>query len=238
MVKRKFSFDGGHSEKDTPGKQDPEGRKEWWYNDKIVRYAMALLEEYEDVETKRFDDPTGKTDIPLETRTANINKWGSDFHTSVHLNAYGSGGWSSPGGTEVYVYGFQFKEAAAVAKQMQANLVKELGFANRGVKEANFHMVRETAMPAALPEIAFMTNKTEAYKMRTAEYQKKAAKAIVDALATYYKLKKKPAPKPQPKPATGKLYKVQIGAFGVKANAERLAKDAEAKGFKTFIVEE
>jgi N-acetylmuramoyl-L-alanine amidase len=94
-------------------------------------------------------------------------------------------------------------------------------------------------MTAILPEIAFMTNKNEAMKMRTAEYQKKAAKAIVDALVDQYGLKKKPAPKPKPKPKpSGKLYKVQTGAFADRKNAEALAANLEKDGYSTYIVEE
>lgn len=47
-------------------------------------------------------------------------------------------------------------------------------------------------------------------------------------------LDKKPAPTPAPK--TDVLYKVQIGAFSKKANATEFAKDAEAKGFDTYVV--
>ena len=36
----------------------------------------------------------------------------------------------------------------------------------------------------------------------------------------------------------GKLFKVQVGAFGNKANAEKLAKELNLKGYKTYIVEE
>lgn len=35
----------------------------------------------------------------------------------------------------------------------------------------------------------------------------------------------------------GKLYRVQVGAFGVKANAERYAKEIQSKGYPTIIVE-
>lgn len=40
-------------------------------------------------------------------------------------------------------------------------------------------------------------------------------------------------------PVTSKkaLYKVQVGAFGVKANAEKLAKELKSKGYQTMVVE-
>ena len=35
---------------------------------------------------------------------------------------------------------------------------------------------------------------------------------------------------------TGKLYRVQVGAFSVKANAEKLANELKQKGYNTIIV--
>jgi hypothetical protein len=68
------------------------------------------------------------------------------------------------------------------------------------------HMIRETNPTAILIEFAFMTNQNEASKMRTAEYQQKAAKAVVEAIAAQYGLKKKyvapPAPTPAPAPTS------------------------------------
>ena len=42
----------------------------------------------------------------------------------------------------------------------------------------------------------------------------------------------------EPQKKSKKLYKVQIGAFGVKKNAETLANKAKAAGFDVYIVEE
>ena len=49
----------------------------------------------------------------------------------------------------------------------------------------------------------------------------------------------KPTNKPIPKPTEGdKMYKIQIGAYSVKANADRALKEAIAKGYKdAYIVE-
>lgn len=43
---------------------------------------------------------------------------------------------------------------------------------------------------------------------------------------------------PTEKPASGKLYRVQVGAFSVKANAERLMNELKLKGYQAFIKEE
>ena len=45
-------------------------------------------------------------------------------------------------------------------------------------------------------------------------------------------------PKPTPKPEGDKMYKIQIGAYSVKANADKALKEAIAKGYKdAYIVE-
>lgn len=228
----KISLAAGHALV-TRGKEDPTGMKEWSYTSPIVVEAMKLLAQYENVDVRRFDDHTGKKDISLDDRSDAINAWGADVHVDVHLNAFGSGGWNDVSGTETYVYKAKPKEAMMLAAQIQNNLLRELGLRNRGVKAADFHMLRETKMTAVLPEIAFMTNKGDSDKMRKAEYQKKAAKAIVDALVYVYKLKKKPAPKPQPK--SNVMYRVVTGSFSDRDNAEKRMAELKKAGFDSFI---
>jgi N-acetylmuramoyl-L-alanine amidase len=215
----------------TAGKQSPDGYKEWQVTTEIVQLVMRELETYEGVAQKRMDDPTGKSDISLKQRCELINDWGANVHIDYHLNAYGTG-WNNAGGTETYIYVTRPKEAASLAEKIQSNLVKELGFHNRGVKAADFQMVRETKMTAILIEFAFMTNYNEALKMRTPEYQKRAAKAVVDGLVSQYKLKRKPAG-PLPKDL---LYRVQVGVFSDINRAKGLVKELKAKGYPAIIV--
>lgn len=184
----KISWTAGHALV-TKGKEDPEGMKEWSYSSPIVIEAMRLLAQYQGVEQKRFDDPTGKVDISLDDRSDAINDWKPDLHMDVHLNAFGTGGWNETSGTETFVHSSKPKDAQTLAAVIQNNLLRELGLKNRGVKYENFHMLREVKSTAVLPEIAFMTNKGDAFKMRKPEYQNKAAKAIVDAIVSVYKLK-------------------------------------------------
>ncbi|NWQ41451.1 N-acetylmuramoyl-L-alanine amidase [Bacillus sp. EB106-08-02-XG196] len=215
----------------TPGKQSPDGYKEWQVTSEIVKLVMLELENYERVIQKRIDDSTGKSDIPLKKRCELINGWGANVHIDYHLNAYGSG-WNNAGGTETYTYTTKPKEAAALAEKIQTNLVKELGFRNRGIKAADFQMVRETKMTAILIEFAFMTNHNEAIKMRTEEYQKKAAKSVVDGLVAQYGLKKKPAVSS----TVDVVYRIQVGAFSDIDNAKSLVEELKAKGYQAIIV--
>ena len=68
----------------TPGKRTPDDEREWTFNDKVLRAFQNEINRYEDVEFKRFDDPSGKTDVPLGTRTKGANNWGADLYLSFH----------------------------------------------------------------------------------------------------------------------------------------------------------
>jgi N-acetylmuramoyl-L-alanine amidase len=234
----KITHAAGHA-KTTSGKESPDGYKEWQYTNEIVKLVMQELDTYEGIVQNRIDDPTGRNDYPLAARSNMVNGWGSNLHIDYHLNAFGNG-WTSAGGTETYVYKTTLKEAFALAQKVQANLVRELCFANRGVKAGDLHMLRETNPTAILIEFAFMTNQNESNKMRTAEYQQKAARAVVNGIVAQYGLKKKyvaPPAGPQPTLQPGTLYRVQVGAFSNKENAERLVAELKAKGYPAIVTQ-
>jgi N-acetylmuramoyl-L-alanine amidase len=192
----KISLDAGHGGFGvTPGKRCPDGSMyEWDFNSAVVKNMIAELSNYESVQVLRVDDPTGKTDMPLKTRTDKVNAWGSQCHISVHANAAGNG-WSDAHGIETFVYKTSLKEAFQLATLVQNELLRNTGLSNRGVKAADLHMLRETHMTAVLCECGFMTNKNEAALLKSNSYRKKVALAIVEGLAKQYKLKKKAAAK-------------------------------------------
>lgn len=235
----KIMLDAGHG-LFTQGKQSPDGMKEYEFNSAVANYAKALLEQYENTTVYFAHDPSGKVDVPLVTRTDRANELKVDAYVSIHANAFGAGGWNDATGIETFVYPTKPKEAYELAIKIQTNLLRASGLQNRGVKTADFHVLRESHMAAVLAECGFMTNKTDLTKLKSDSYRRAAAEAIVDALAAQYGLKKKPAPKPQPTPSmsSGKLYKVQVGAFADAKNAERLAAELKSKGYATFIVKE
>src|SRR5690606_34781216 len=107
------------------------------------------------------------------------------------------------------------------------------GLRNRGLKKADFHMVRESKMPAILIEGGFMDSTVDIKKMRDDKVLDAVGKAIAEALAVYFGLKKKKKPA-----APSKLYRVQIGAYSVKANADAQATKAKRAGYSPYIARE
>ena len=56
---------------------------------------------------------------------------------------------------------------------------------NRGVKGANFYVLKHTSVPASLVELAFVTNPEEEYLLADDDYQQQLALAITRAIKRY-----------------------------------------------------
>ena len=89
--------------------------------------------------------------------------------------------------------------------------------------------------PTAYVECEFHDNATTAKWIveHTVDIGEAIARGICDYFGVTYKEKE------QPKPAatTDKLYRVQVGAFAVRANAERMLAKLKAAGFEGYIRE-
>jgi N-acetylmuramoyl-L-alanine amidase len=163
--------------------------REYMFNSATARYVCDELANFIGVETLcTFED---SRDIPLKERTDRANAWGADAFVSIHANAMGNV-WDESGvGIETFTYVTKPADSVKLAAIVNANLVAETGRPNRGVKSADFHVLRETHMTAILCECGFMTSRTEAALLKTDDYRRKCTKAIVDGLAECYGLKRK-----------------------------------------------
>jgi N-acetylmuramoyl-L-alanine amidase len=189
-------IDAGHGP-ETAGKRSPDGSlREYQFNSAVARYvADALLHGYEGVDIMLTHDDS--RDVPLKERTDRANAWKADLFVSIHANAYGDGGWNSAQGIETFVHETRPPAAVALANAVQRQLVKATGRPDRGVKSANFHVLRETKMTAILVECGFMTHRQECELLKSDAYRRKCAEAIVAGIVETYGLRpKQPAQKP------------------------------------------
>lgn len=231
----KIALDAGHGI-NTAGKRclksiDPKETREWFLNNRICDYIESYLKDYEGYELLRVDDSDdGKTDVALKARTDAANKWGADFYLSVHHNAGINGG--KGGGIVVYTHPNSSKESIAWRDALYDSLIEHTGLkGNRSCPKltANYHVVRETNMPAVLLELGFMDSVTDVPIILTDKYAQQCARAIVEVLVKRGNLTEK-------KEINTTLYRVQVGAFSKKENAERLLKELKSKGYDAFIV--
>lgn len=183
-----IALDAGHGP-ETKGKRTPDdSMREFHFNSVVADYVAAGLKEY-DVEviyTHEMD-----SDVPLRDRTDKANSYKANVFISIHANAYGSGGWNNVQGIETFVHNNSGSEAFDLATKVQTEMLKATGRLNRGVKKSNFHVLRETQMPAILIECGFMTNEEEAELLKSDAYRVKCASAILTVLVNYYNLTKK-----------------------------------------------
>ena len=185
----KVGFDAGHA-LTTPGKETPDHEKEWSFNNKIARAFANELALYEGVASKRFDDPTGKRDVPLKERTDGANSWGADYYISFHHNGLG-GKWGKHGGVETHVYEkTKNPQSIALANAIHPAVVKSYGLHDRGIKKTNLHITRETTCAAVLIEGGFMDSDTDINALRNDTTLLNVGKAIAQAFANFVGLKK------------------------------------------------
>lgn len=120
--------------------------------------------------------------IPLHDRSALGNSRRNAIFVSIHYN-YNRGG--SGAGAETY---YHFSSSYMLAAYIQAYLVQRSSMTNRGVKSANFHVIRATTKnPAVLVECGFVSNSTERARMMTGEFRKRIAEGIAQGIIAYKK---------------------------------------------------
>ncbi|AIQ48119.1 N-acetylmuramoyl-L-alanine amidase [Paenibacillus sp. FSL R7-0273] len=173
-------LDAGHGAKDS-GAVGVTGKYEKNFNLAIVLKTAELLkkENNVDVVLTRSDD----TFLELKDRAAIANNLNADLFISVHANSSSS---SAASGTETY---YQRESSKALANVMQKYLVQSTGLSNRGVRYGNFHVIRETKMPAVLLEAGYLSNKGDESVLFKDDVQNKIAEGIVSGIKEYLGLK-------------------------------------------------
>lgn len=198
----KIFIDPGHGGND-PGAVG-NGLKEKDLTLKIAKYARDYLQSnYSNVSIKM--SRTGDTTKSLTTRTNEANKWGAEVYVSIHINAGGGTGFES----------FVYPGVGSSTKKLQNAIHEQVmkvckGFRDRGKKQANFHVLRESRMAACLTENLFIDTKADADFLKKEANLKKLGQAHAIGIAKYFGLKKKVAFKPKTNTSTG-TYTVKSG---------------------------
>jgi N-acetylmuramoyl-L-alanine amidase len=181
-------IDAGHSLV-TPGKRSPdETLREYQFNAACAALVTDMLMKYEGVEVRNTHN--ADYDIPLKDRTDAANAWPANLFVSIHANAFGDGTtWTAASGIETYVYITRPAAAVKLANAVQRHLIAQTGRMDRGVKAADYHVLRETNMSAILVECGYFTNREECELLKTDAYRMACALAITAGIVETYGLK-------------------------------------------------
>ena len=230
----KLALSAGHGI-NTAGKRclkslDKNETREWFLNDRICDYIERYLSDYSGYELLRLDDSDdGKENVALAARVGAANRWGADLYLSIHHNAGINGG--SGGGIVAYSHPKSSKASVEWRDAFYETLIAYTGLkGNRSNPKAtgDYYVLRETKMPATLLEMGFMDSSTDVPIILTDDYAQKCAKAIVEVLVSLGKLTKKQQPT--------EVFRVQVGSFVKRENAEKLSAELKSKGYETYIV--
>lgn len=79
----------------------------------------------------------------------------------------------------------QHTNSGLLAETVQQQLIKQLGAVNRGVKQANFGVLRGALMPAIVVEAGFVSNPKEGKQLITTPHRGKVVLALAQALVEF-----------------------------------------------------
>ena len=165
----------------------------------------------------------------ISEEVAECNAYAPDLAVDIHNNAGGG-----DGGEVFYHHGGG--KGKTLAENILAEMVK-VGQNSRGIKTRTnsngkdyYAFIRNTSCPSVIVECAFVDNASD-LKILATESQRKSmgeaiAKGILKTLGVEIQSEK------------STLYRVQVGAYMVKANAEDMHRKLKAIGFDAFIVKE
>ncbi|MGE5859511.1 MAG: N-acetylmuramoyl-L-alanine amidase [Ignavibacteria bacterium] len=178
LKNRKIVLDPGHNPE--TGSVGPRGTLEKDINMSITLKLKQILE---DSGVKVYLTHSGEG-IELRDRKEKVNSFNPEICISIHNNAVPEG--VNPlkfNGSSVYYY---YSQALPLAKLIHRNFVEDLGLNDLGLYWDNLYMCRIHESISLLVEPAFMIVPDQEKKLKTEEFQSKIAKAVFNALQTFY----------------------------------------------------
>ncbi len=120
----------------------------------------------------------------LASRYNSANSWNADLFVSIHCNSANTKAY----GCETYYYAGSVN-GERLAKAVQKHLAEDTGRTDRGVKTANFAVIKHANMPAILVETAFIDNYDDNKFLASESGRKSVATAIYKGICDYLGIK-------------------------------------------------
>ena len=199
-------------------KESTENRR---VKDAVVSKLTALGHQIYDC---TVDDGINESD-QLSKICTKCNDHYADLNLSIHFNAGANkikNGKST--GVEVYVSRTPGEETK-IAKNI-CDAIAELGFTNRGVKNKDFYVIRNTSAPAILIECCFVDDPDDV--------ELYVCEAMADAIVLGLTGKK--APQTSSADTIYQYHRVQVGAYSKLENAIKMRQKLIDEGYDAIIV--
>ncbi len=191
---------------------------------KIAQACKAALER-SGVTVKLMHDES------MQEKCAASNAFGADLHVPIHTNAFNG----TVSGTRMFYYA-EGGEGQKACQAIFARLAPVTPGTSENIRvDASLYEVRVPSAPTAYVECEFHDNAATAKWI--VEHTVDIGEAIARGICDYFGVTFKEPEQPKPAATTDKLYRVQVGAFAVRANAEKMLRRLKDAGFEGYIRE-
>lgn len=168
--------------------------------------------------------------MDMYKRVKESNTFGADMHVCIHTNA--TANHNVTGGTQILLYsldGERQKVGECVFNQLAP--ITTGSTAERLIAKPDFYEIRKAEGITVYVEAEFhdTVEGSEFIINNTSAIGEAIGKGICDYYGVAY-------PVEASQPSENKLYRVQVGAFSKRENAEAYVQKLKAKGFEAFIV--
>ncbi|MCM3703786.1 N-acetylmuramoyl-L-alanine amidase [Paenibacillus macerans] len=179
-------IDAGHGGKD-PGASGTTGTHE---KDFALTMAKKLADRFSGSQVAAVLTRQNDVYLELSTRAQIANDLKADAFISIHANSTSTMPGSASG-TETW---YTRPDSKTFAEVLHKHMASATGLRDRGVKVGNLAVTRETKMPAALLEVAFINHPVDEIKLFDPTFQDKVVDAVAKAILEYFKESDRPTP--------------------------------------------
>jgi len=118
--------------------------------------------------------------VSLADRVRMANAWAAGIFLSIHADAFHT---TTAKGISTHIYPHCSPDTKIMAAWIQSELIKAFpDHISRGTKKSNFHVLRESMMPAILVECEFISNPETRRFLKEPENQLGLARAIAKGI--------------------------------------------------------
>lgn len=154
---------------------------EYLFNRNVLKYLVYNLRE-DDIPYHVLVEE--EHDIPLRIRSLRANKYAAENGPCILLSIHGNKEFKedksgTASGLETWYFSGSGKAKAQI---FQDEMVKELGWRDRGIKKGNFWILKHTTMPAVLVELGFYSHPIQRQLMASPEHQFRMGDALYQAI--------------------------------------------------------
>lgn len=119
----------------------------------------------------------------LSDRVAISNGKRPDLFLSIGQNSFPN---PTASGTEIYYYRGD-SQGEKLSKLIMGNIVSSLSLKDRGVRMADFYLLREAKASAVIIELLYISNPQDEKLLKSQSFRESAAAAIFTGIGTFYK---------------------------------------------------